>query len=90
MPSALRARDPQAAAHSSRLILLVCAAVVAGLTVYQQSGADGVTLVVHWLGVAGLVVAALACTCAPRDARPARLSPVVAVAAVVLICTLNL
>jgi diguanylate cyclase (GGDEF)-like protein len=91
MPSALRARDPQAAAHSSRLILLVCAAVVAGLTVFQQSGADVATLVVHWLGVAGLVVVALACTLLPPETLDRLgVGPVVAVAGVVLICTLNL
>jgi diguanylate cyclase (GGDEF)-like protein len=91
MPSALRARDAQAAAHSSRLILLVCAAVVAGLTVFQQSGADVPTLVVHWLGVAGLVVVALACTLLPPETLDRLgVGPVVAVAGVVLICTLNL
>jgi diguanylate cyclase (GGDEF)-like protein len=90
MTSALRARDPQAAAHSSRLILLVCAAVVAGLTVFQQSGADLVTLAVHWLGVAGLVVVAVACSLlSPETLDRLGVGPVVAVAGVVLICTLN-
>jgi hypothetical protein len=35
MGEALRAREPEAAAHNTRLILLVCAAVVAGLAVFQ-------------------------------------------------------
>jgi diguanylate cyclase (GGDEF)-like protein len=88
---ALRARDPQAAAHSARLILLVCAAVVAGLTVFQQSGADAGTLAVHWLGVAALLAAAVACTVVPaRTLDRLGVAPAVAIAGVVLICTLNL
>jgi diguanylate cyclase (GGDEF)-like protein len=91
IPSALRARDPQAAAHSSRLILLVSATVVAGLTLFQQSGADPVTLAVHWLGVAALVAAAVACAVLPAETLDRLgVGPVVAVLGVALICTLNL
>jgi diguanylate cyclase (GGDEF)-like protein len=91
MPGALRARDPQAAAHSSRLILLVCAAVVAGLTVFQQSGAGATTLAVHWLGVAALLGVAVLCTVLPPETLDRLgVGPVVAIAGVGLICTLNL
>ena len=88
---ATRARDPQAAAHSARLILLVCAAVVAGLTVFQQSGAGPLVLATHWLGVAGLVAAAGACTFVPPQ-RLDRLGVValIAVGGIALICALNL
>jgi diguanylate cyclase (GGDEF)-like protein len=91
MGQVLRARDPQAAAHSSRLILLVCAAVVSGLTLFQQSGAGVVTLAVHWGGVLGLLVAAVACTVvSPRRLDHLGVNGFVAMSSVVLICTLNL
>jgi diguanylate cyclase (GGDEF)-like protein len=91
MPNALRARDPQAAAHSSRLILVVCAAVVAGLTVFQQSSADAATVAVHWLGVTALVVGAVACAVLPPEMLDRLgIGPAVAVAGIGLICTLNL
>jgi diguanylate cyclase (GGDEF)-like protein len=91
MGQALRARDPQAAAQNTRLILLVCAAVVAGLTVFQQSGADAGILAVHWLGVAALLAGAFACTVLP-PAVVDRLciGAVAAVVGVGLICALNL
>ena len=62
LSGALRSRNAQAAAHSSRLILLVCAAVVSGLTVLQVSGAGAAVLAVHWLCVLVLLLGALACT----------------------------
>jgi UPF0716 family protein affecting phage T7 exclusion len=55
MGQALRAREPQAAAHSTRLILLVCSAVVAGLAVFDQADAGTLVLAVHWVGVALLL-----------------------------------
>lgn len=90
MEQLLRAREPQAAAHSSRLILLVCAAVLSGLTLTQQSGAALGIVAAHWGGVLALVAAALACTMVP----PGRLDRLgvngfVAIGSVVLICTLN-
>jgi diguanylate cyclase (GGDEF)-like protein len=88
---ALRARDAQASASSTRLILLVCAAVVAGLTVFQQGGADGGTLAVHWTGVAFLLVGALACTVlSPEAVDRIGIGVVAAMAGVALICALNL
>ncbi|GAA3167901.1 hypothetical protein GCM10010531_20870 [Blastococcus jejuensis] len=88
--TALRARDPQAAAHSLRLILLVCAAVVAGLTSFQETDAGPLVLTIHWSGVAALIAAAVACTVVPAE-RLDRLGVgvLIAVGGVVLICTLN-
>jgi diguanylate cyclase (GGDEF)-like protein len=90
MRQLLRARDPRAAAHSARLILLVCGAVVAGLAVTQHSDAGTGTLLVHWLGVAVLLVAAFAYT-AISSHRLDRLgvSGFIALGGVILICTLN-
>ncbi|MGY1802334.1 GGDEF domain-containing protein [Blastococcus sp. SYSU D00922] len=90
MGQVLRARDPQSAATSCRLILLVCAAVVSGLTIFQQSGADFGTLAVHWLGVLGLLAAAVACTVvAPERLDRLGVNGFVALGSVVLICALN-
>jgi diguanylate cyclase (GGDEF)-like protein len=89
--SALRSRDPRAAAHSSRLILLVCAAVVAGLTVFQQAGAGPFVLTVHWIGVAALLAGAVACTViSPTRLDRLGFGALIAVLGVVLICMLNL
>src|SRR5688572_25060493 len=91
MGQALRAREPQSAAHSTRLILLVCSVVVAGLTVFQQSGAGTFVLTVHWLGVAVLLAGALACwVLSPEALDRLGISLLAAVFGVVLICTLNL
>jgi diguanylate cyclase (GGDEF)-like protein len=91
MGQALRAREPQAAAHSTRLILLVCSGVVAGLTVFQQSGAGTLVLTVHWLGVAVLLAGAVACwVLSPEALDRLGISLLAAVFGVVLICTLNL
>lgn len=86
-----RARDPKASASSSRLILLLCAAVVAGLAVFEQSSADAVVLVVHWGGVAVLLAGALACTVlSPRLLDRFGIGMVSALVGVALICALNL
>ncbi len=91
LSGALRSRDPQAAAHSSRLILLVCAAVVSGLTVLQVSGASVAVLAVHWLGVLALLLAAVACTVmSPARFDRLGIGVVIATGGVVLTCTLNL
>ncbi len=91
LSSALRSRDPQAAAHSSRLILLVCAAVVSALTVVQQAGAGALVLTVHWVGVAALLAGAIACTVVSPDALDRLgIGVLIAVVGVVLTCTLNL
>jgi hypothetical protein len=91
MGRALGAREPQAAAHSTRLILLVCSVVVAGLTVFQQSGAGTLVLTVHWLGVAVLLAGAVACwVLSPEALDRLGISLLAAVFGVVLICTLDL
>jgi diguanylate cyclase (GGDEF)-like protein len=90
MGQLLRARDPQAAAHSSRLILLVCAAVVAGLTFVQVPADDVGTVVIHWLGVLALLLAALACTViSPQRLDRLGVNGFVALGSIALICTLN-
>jgi diguanylate cyclase (GGDEF)-like protein len=87
---ATRARDPRAAAHSARLILLVCAAVVAGLTVVQQAGAGAEIVAVHWLGVALLVAGGVVCgVIAPELLDRWHLSALIAVGGVLLIAVLN-
>jgi diguanylate cyclase (GGDEF)-like protein len=91
MRQALRARDPQAAAHSTRLILLVCAFVVAGLVVFQQPGASPLVQAIHWLGVAVLLCGAAASTLlSPERVDRMGIALVAALIGVVLICTLNL
>jgi diguanylate cyclase (GGDEF)-like protein len=57
---AIRARDPQAAAHSLQLVLVVCAVSVAGLTVFTQQGASWITQLASWATV-GLLVATGGC-----------------------------
>ena len=91
MGQVLRAREPQAAAHSLRLISLVSAVVVAGWTYSQPAGIDALPLLAHWLGVAALVLVAAACTFLP----PALLDRLgvgvgATVVGVMLICGLNL
>lgn len=89
--SPLRSRDPQAAAHCSRQILLVCAAVVAGLAVFQEADADTFVLAVHWIGVVALVAGAVACTVvSPVLLDRLGIGILIAVGGVVLICSLNL
>ncbi|MGY1810712.1 GGDEF domain-containing protein [Blastococcus sp. SYSU D00669] len=70
MPSALRARDPRAAARSAVLILAVCATALAGLTLVE--GADRPAQVVSWAGVLALLGAAAVC----RFVQPERLDRV--------------
>jgi diguanylate cyclase (GGDEF)-like protein len=89
--SALRARDPRAAAHSAALILGVVAAVVAVFTVVEDLPAGSAGQVASWLGVALLVGAAVAC----RVVAAERLDRIgfctaIAVGGVVLACLLNL
>jgi diguanylate cyclase (GGDEF)-like protein len=91
MRQALRARDPQAAAHSTRLILLVCAFVVAGLAVFQQSGAAPGVQAIHWLGVAVLLCGAAASTLlSPERVDRLGIALIAALIGVALICSLNL
>jgi hypothetical protein len=59
---ALRTREPQAAAQSTRLIPQVCSVVVAGLAVFDQADAGTLVLAVHWVGVALLLAGAAACS----------------------------
>jgi diguanylate cyclase (GGDEF)-like protein len=91
MGQAFRAREPQAAAHSTRLILLVCATVVGGLAVLEQSGAGLFVLAVHGVGVAGLLGGAIACTLlSPKVIDRLGISLLAALLGVGLICSLNL
>jgi diguanylate cyclase (GGDEF)-like protein len=85
--AAIRARDPQAAAHSLRLVLLVCGLAVAGLTVFTQQDASWVTQVASWATITALVATACCCRFAPVE-RLDRLgfflaAPVVGVAIIV-------
>ena len=90
MRQALRARDPQAAAHSTRLILLVCAAVLGALALFQQSDAGVVVLTLHWLGVTLLLaVAATTTLMHPKLLDRLGIGLVSAVVGVALICVLN-
>ena len=90
MGQALRAREPQAAAHSTRLILLVCSAMVAGLAVFDQADAGALVLAVHWVGVALLLAGAAACSVlSPRMLDRLGLSVIAAVLGVILISALN-
>lgn len=74
-----------------RLILLVCAAVVSGLTVFQQLHAEPFVLAMHGLGVAALLLGAAACTVVPAELLDRLgMSVLIAVGGVVLICCLNL
>jgi hypothetical protein len=57
---ALRTREPQAAAHSTRLIPQVCSVVVAGLAVFDHADAGTLVAAVHWVGVALLLAGAAA------------------------------
>ena len=91
LSGATRARDPQAAAHSARLILLVCAAAVAGLTILGQQGSDAVALVASWLGVATLAAVSGVCWLVPPDVLDRlRLHAIIAVGGVVITAVLNL
>ncbi len=91
IPGALQARDPQAAARSSTLILLVCAAVVTGFAVSTQHDAGPAVLAAHGAAVVALVAVAGACrlTTAERYDRLG-LGLLTAVGGVALICALNL
>ena len=88
---ATRARDPQAAAHSARLILLVCAGVIAGLTLLGQQGSGTLALAASWIGVAVMLGIALVCTVVSADRLDRlRLHAVIAITGVVLTAALNL
>jgi diguanylate cyclase (GGDEF)-like protein len=91
LDGATRARDPQAAAHSARLILLVCAGVVVLLTVLGQQGTAHLALTASWLGVAAMVAVAVACWVVPAEVLDRfRLHAMIAVGGVVITAVLNL
>ncbi|TFV67067.1 UNVERIFIED_ORG: GGDEF domain-containing protein [Bacillus sp. AZ43] len=72
-------------------MLLVCAAALTGLTVFQQSGASVAVLAVHWLCVALLLAAALACSVvSPETLDRLGVGTLVALVGVALIIVLNL
>src|SRR4051812_42480061 len=89
--TALRARDPQAAAHSGQLVLVVCAVAGAGLTVFQQADASWVTAVGSWAVVVALFGAAVCCRFVDAE-RLDRLGffPAVPLVGVLMILVLNL
>jgi diguanylate cyclase (GGDEF)-like protein len=90
MGQALRTREPQAAAHSTRLILLVCSAVVAGLAVFVPYDAGALVLAAHCIGIALLLAGAAACSVlSPKVLDRLGFSVIAAVLGVVLICALN-
>lgn len=87
----LRAPDPQATARSTTLILLVCGAVVGGLTLTTEADARPFVVAVHWLGVAALLAGAVVCTVlSPERYDRLGLGIVAALGGVALVCTLNL
>ena len=65
--AAVRARDPQSAAHSARQILLVCAAAVAVLTLLGQQGTSAIAVTGSWVGVAALLATVVVCSVVPAD-----------------------
>jgi len=88
MPNALRARDPRTAARSAVLILAVCAAALAGLTV--AAGPTAGAFVTSWLGVAALLGAAAVCRLAPPETLDRiGVCVVLALGGVLLASTLN-
>src|SRR4051795_3914774 len=88
MPNALRARDPRTAARSAVLILAVCAAALAGLTV--AAGPTARAFVTSWLGVAALLGAAAVCRLAPPEALDRiGVCVILALTGVLLASTLN-
>jgi diguanylate cyclase (GGDEF)-like protein len=89
MLAAMRARDPQSAARSAELILVVCATALGGLTAFQAGTSLGAE-VASWLVVALLLAAAAVCRFVPA----ATLDRVgfcigIALAGVLLASTLN-
>jgi diguanylate cyclase (GGDEF)-like protein len=88
---ATRARDPQAAAHSARLILLVCAGVIAALTLLGQQGSSTLALTASWIGVAVMLGIAVVCSTVPPDVLDRlRLHAGIAISGVVITTVLNL
>jgi diguanylate cyclase (GGDEF)-like protein len=90
IPAALRAREPRTAARSAALILAVCAVVVAGLTVVQESAAGLLVTLASWTVI--VLVAGLALACRTLDAeRLDRVGvyPLVPLIGVAFISTLN-
>ncbi len=86
-----RARDPQAAAYSARLILLVCAAVLAGLTLLGQQDISAPALFASWAGVAVLLGIAVVCTVVPAELLDRlRLHVVIALIGIAMTTLLNL
>jgi diguanylate cyclase (GGDEF)-like protein len=86
----LRAREPDTAARSAALILLVCTVAFGGLTIAQESAASPWAERISWAVIALLLTAALAFRLLPAE----RLDRAGALAAaplvgVLLICLLN-
>jgi diguanylate cyclase (GGDEF)-like protein len=86
----LRAREPRTAARSAALILVVCDAAVAGLTVAQQSRMSTSVNAISWVVVTLVAAAALACRLLPAD-RLDRAGVLMAppLGGILLICFLN-
>jgi diguanylate cyclase (GGDEF)-like protein len=91
IPAALCAREPRTAARSAAQILAVCAVVVAGLTLVQESAAGLLINVVSWLVIAVVAAGALACRLvSPERLDRAGVYPLVGLFGLALITTLNL
>ena len=87
----LRARDPHTAARSAALILVVCAVVVAGLTVFQDIPLSTAATVASWSAVGLLAAASVVCAVVdPHRLDRIGAVAVIAVVGVLLVCTLNL
>jgi diguanylate cyclase (GGDEF)-like protein len=92
IPTALRARDARSAARSAVLILAVCAVVLTALTVFATPpDAGALTYAASWSGVGLVAIAGIGCHLAsPEQLDRVGACVLVAVAGVLLICTLNL
>ena len=90
MLSALRARDPRAAAHSGVLIALASAAVLVLMPIFEVPLGGAVARTVHASAVAGLLAASVAFRLLPPDVLDRwNAVALLALSGVVLIFTLN-
>jgi diguanylate cyclase (GGDEF)-like protein len=91
MPTALRARDPRAAARSARLVLAVCTVAFAGLTMFQQAEFTPLAVVVSWVTVVALSGTGLVFHLVdPERLDRIGAGPAIAVVGILLVCLLNL
>lgn len=89
--AALRAREPRTAARSAAVILAVCAVVLAGLTIVQESAAGLLVNAVSWTVIALVAAGGVACAAlAPERLDRTGAFVLVGLVGVALICLLNL